>query len=361
MDDTNSFLAFVGAFADTEGDNLFSYRADAASGELTQLAATRAGENPSFLAVHPDGEYLYAINEVESGAVVAFSIDRRTGALSLVNRQPSGDAGPCHCSVDATGSYVMVAHYAGGSVSLLPIRDDGGLEAPADVVDHEGSSVDPERQTQPHPHSIATGPENRFVYVPDLGADRVVIYELDLENGELRPAESPRVSLHDGAGPRHFDIHPNGRVLYLLNELDATLATFDRDPRTGALEERATTATLPAAFDGDNLAADVHAHPSGRWVYASNRGHDSVAILEIGPRGGISRLVDRESTRGASPRNFALDPTGTFLYAENGETDAVVVFRIDSETGELEYTGQTIDVQQPSCMKVLSNRLAEDQ
>lgn len=281
MNDGDSCLVFVGTFSSGSDDNLFSYRVNSETGELTLLSTTQAGENPSFLAVHPSTAYLYVINEVANGEITAYSINRQTGTLSLLNRQTSGDAGPCYCSVDATGSCVMVAHYVGGSVSVLPIRSDGRLDGPTAVIEHEGSSVDPERQSQPHPHSIAPGPENRFVYVPDLGTDCIHTYKLDLENCTLHPSDSPAISLHGRAGPRHFDIYPQRRVLYLLNELDATLTAFDYDPEIGMLVQRDTTLTLPAEYDDENLAADIHIHPSGRWVYASNRGHDSIAVVEL--------------------------------------------------------------------------------
>lgn len=356
MNDEEPCLAFVGTYSSGSNDSLFTYRVDRETGDLTLLNTTQADENPSFLAIHPDGEYLYVINEVTDGKVAAYSIDHQTGALSLLNRQSSGDAGPCYCSVDATGTCVMIAHYVGGSVSVLSIRSDGALDEPTTVVEHEGASVDPERQTQPHPHSIAPGPENRFVYVPDLGTDRIHTYELDLESCTLHPADPPAVSLHEGAGPRHFDIHPQRRVLYLLNELDATLTTFDYDPEMGTLVQRGTTDTLPAEFDDDNLAADIHVHPSGRQVYVSNRGHDSIAVIELDNDGGITGRISHVPTRGACPRNFAFDPSGTFLFAANRESDAINVFRVDAATGELEYTGNEIDVHQPSCMKVVAPR-----
>lgn len=351
MSSPASYLAFVGTF--TDGDAVYTYRVDADTGATERLAASDAGESPSYLALHPGGTHLYAVNHVEDGTVVALEIDRETGALSRLNRRSTGGgASPCYCSVDATGSYVLIAHYRGGRVSMVPIEADGRVGDPTAVVDHHGSGPDPDRQTGPHPHSIVPGPDNRYVYVPDLGADRIVVYELDLDEGTLRPADPPAVTLHGGAGPRHLEFHPDGRFAYVINELDSTLTALERDPETGALTAIDTASTLPPEFEGENLGADVHVHPSGRWVYGSNRGHDSVAIFAI-EDDGRPRPVAHEPTRGAKPRVFALDPPGAHLFAANQDDDELVVFRIDGETGEPTATGHVAEVPRPTCVKFL--------
>lgn len=348
-----SYLAFVASPSESDENGIYSYRVDATTGELARVAATPAGENPSFLTVHPSREYLYAVDGVDDGTALAFSIDRETGTLTELNRESSGDAGPCYCSVDTAGRYLLIAHYSGGSVSMVPIGANGRLGEPTDVIVHEESNAGPDQQTQPRPHSIVPGPENRFAYVPDLGTDRVVVYEIDGENGKLQPVVSHHVGLHEGAGPRHFDIHPDDRFAYLLNERDSTLTAFERDADAGTLVEIETVSTLPTGFDGYNATADVHVHSSGQWLYASNRGQDSIAVFEIDGESGCPRLVDHQSTRGEWPRNFALDPAGNFLFAENKDTNDIVVFRIDEETGQLAYAGETRDVPQPMCMAFL--------
>jgi 6-phosphogluconolactonase len=353
MTDGDTYLAFVGTYTDADTDGIYSLRIDAGTGDVERIDAVPGGQDPSFLALHPDGEHLYAVNEADDGRVTAFAVDRGSGELTRLNSVACGDAGPCHCSVDATGSYVLAAHYAGGSVSMLPIEDDGRVGEPTSVVDHEGSSVDPDRQTAPHPHSITPGPENRFAYVPDLGTDEVVVYELDREAGALHPSDVGAVQVHPGAGPRHVDFHPNGRWAYLINELDSTMTVFAYDADTGGLEEIEHVSTLPAAFDGESYTADVHVHPSGEWLYGSNRGHDSIAHFGIDPTDGRLDLVGRPSTRGEWPRNFALDPPGAHLFAENRESDDVVVFDVDEDTGGLAATGHVAEIPEPACMVFL--------
>lgn len=345
-------LALVASSTDSS-ENLLSYRFDSERGALEPLDAVDGGSSPSFVADHPTEDLVYLVNETSDSTAVACSVDRATGSLSVENRQPTGGAGACYCSVDATGSSLLVAHYHGGVVSVLPIRPDGLLGEPADVVEHEGTSVDPDRQDQPHPHAVVPGPDNRFVYVPDLGADRVVVYRLDREAGALRSADPPSVSLHDGAGPRHLAFYPDGHA-YLINELDGTLTAFDWDAETGALEGVGTVGTLPADFEGENLCADVHVHPSGRYVYGSNRGHDSIVVGEIDRESGAVSVLDHESVRGEWPRTFALDPAGTHLFSANMHSDEIVAFDVDADTGLLSATGSVTEVASPKCVRLVS-------
>lgn len=345
MDDTDA-LAVVGTYSDADENGVFSYRVDRETGALESLDATPGGADPSFLAVHPDGERLYAVNETDPGTVRTLAIDPSSGELTELNSVDSGGDGPCYCSV--VSGHLVVAHYAGGVVSLLPIGDDGRIEAPVDVVEHEGSSVDPERQTQPHPHSAVGGPSGRYVYVPDLGTDRVVSYRLDDESGELD--RTGAVDLPDGAGPRHFEIGPDGDVAYVINELDSTIATLDLDDETGELSLRETVSTLPEGVAGDdNITADVHLHPSGLRLYGSNRGHDSIAIFDVDEDGGLA-AKGHESTRGEWPRHFAIDPTGEWLFAENMRSDAVVTFGVEPD-GTLAHADRETTVPQPVCMR----------
>jgi len=350
MSTRDSPLALVAARTDPDEAGLFSFRADPDTGGLDLRSSIPVGDGPKFLAVGPDGRRCYAVDTTdEGGSVVTVDVDPETAELSAAHRVPSGDEGPCYCSVDAAGSYVFVAHYSGGSVSMLPVDDDGRARAAAAVVEHSGSGADPDRQETPHPHAIVPGPDDRFVYVPDLGTDEIYVYEIDREGGDLLPADPPTVEIHDGAGPRHVDFGPDGEFAYLVGELDSTVTTLERDPETGALSPVETVPSLPEGFTGENLPADVHVHPSGEWVYASNRGHDSIAIFEVDDDG-CARPVGHESTRGAWPRDFALNPHGRYLYAENQNDGTVVVFGIDGETGALAATGDVVDVPRPGCL-----------
>lgn len=346
-------IAFVASRTNAT-ENLHSYRFVRDSGGLDSLDATTAGEAPTFLCVHPELDVLYVADSVDDGALTAVAFDRHTGEVSVVNAQPTGGAGPCYCSVDATGSYAFVAHYRGGSVSVLPVDEDGRLGERTQVVEHEGRGVDPDRQTAPHPHSIVPGPDNEFAYVPDLGTDRVVVYRIDLEDGCLDPVDSSTLPVHPGAGPRHLEFHPDERVGYLINELDSTITAFERNPETGALAAFQTVETLPAAFDGDNKTADVHVHPSGRFVYGSNRGHDSVASFAVDDDDRRLTPLGHESTRGEWPRNFAIDPTGASLLVENLHSDEIVTFDVDAETGTLDPTDESTAVPRPMCLAFLA-------
>lgn len=347
--------AFVGTYTDGDSDGI--YHLDVSTEEAPQLertGSTSVGDNPSFLALHPEKPVLYAVHEVEAGGASAFRIetDGETRTLSPLGRVESGAGGPCHCSVHPSGAFLFVAHYAGGAVSALPIGEDGALDAPSDVVHHEGSSRNPERQSAAHPHSITPDPEGRFLYVPDLGTDEVAIYEFDAENGLLDRVSG--VDARAGAGPRHLAFHPDGEFLYLINELDSTVCAYERDPTTGELTEIDVQSTLPDGFDGENLTADIHVHSSGEWVYGSNRGHDSIAVFAVDDDGAL-RPRGTVSTEGEWPRNFALDATGEVLFAENKNTDNIVSFRVDEETGGLEPTGSSVSVPQPVCLQVVSD------
>lgn len=343
-----------------KSEGIYRLAMDPASGALSHAGKTTGVENPSYLTLHPNGNYLYAANEVgdfggkSSGAVSAFAIDRATGSLTFLNQEPTDGAAPCHLMVDGTGRYLLTANYSGGSVAVHPIGSDGSLGKMSDFVQHVGTSVNPQRQKEPHAHSITLSADNRFAYAADLGLDRVLIYAFNADQGKITPAAQPWVRVHPGAGPRHFDFHPNGRYAYVINELDSTITTFACDAAGGGLIELQSLPTLPAAFEGRSHCADVHVHPSGNFVYGSNRGHDSIAIFAIDPNSGLLTAVGHESTQGKIPRNFVIDPTGTFLLAANQNTDNVVVFRIDQSSGKLAPTGDSLDVPTPVCLKFWS-------
>lgn len=304
-----------------------------------------------FLTPNSDGDRLYVANRPDPvGTVVAYAVDRDSGSLSRLNAgSTKGDGTPCYCSIDATDRWILTAQYDGGTVSVLPIDDDGRVDDATVVVEHEGSGPNEDRQSEPHPHCIRTGPDNAYAYATDLGADRIFVYDFDADAGTLEPADCGHVSVQAGAGPRHLEFHPNGRFAYLINELDSTVVAFEHDPKTGSLESFATEATIPESVEDENYPADIHVHPSGDYLYGSNRGHDSIAIFELDADGSPS-LIGTESTRGEWPRNFALDPAGEFLFAENADTDGIVTFRIGAD-GTLDATGDTLEVPSPVCMR----------
>jgi 6-phosphogluconolactonase len=247
---------------------------------------------------------------------------------------------------------VLVANYGGGSVCVLPILDDGQLDGATALVQHEGSSVNPRRQRGPHAHSVNVSPDDRFAFVADLGLDKVMIYRFDVTAGTLAPADPPWASVSPGAGPRHFAFHPGGKFAYVINELQSTVTAFAYDPERGSLDDLQTVSTLPSDFKDNNSTAEVLVHPSGNFLYGSNRGHNSIAVFAIDARTGWLSPVEKESTRGSTPRNFGIDPTGRYLLAANQASDAIVVFRIDKATGALTATGQEIEVPSPVCVRM---------
>lgn len=341
-------------------------RFNTTTGEITFVETLTGVVNPSFLAIHPSGRYLYSVSEMAeriegrpAGGIASFQIDPNTGSLTPLNIQPSGGTGPCHLVVDATGRYVLTANYASGSVAALPIREDGSLGQPTDIIQHEGSSINPQRQQEPHAHSINLDATNRYALAPDLGTDKVMIYELDLEKGKLIPnAAQPWARTRSGAGPRHLDFHPNQRFVYVANELDSTVAIFEFDASKGTMKEINTLSTLPEGYEESapekSWVADVHVHPSGKTVYVSNRGHDSIAIFDVDRDSGDLSPAGYVSTKGNFPRNFALDPNGNFLIAANQNSDDIYVFAIDPKTGGLTETPYSIEIPTPVCIKFLA-------
>ena len=355
----DGMLTYVGTYNSSEDDSIFIYRLDPDSGALTAVDAISGVSNPSFLALHPQYRYLYAVAEISEvdgqsgGGVAAFSIDPETGALTPLNQQSSVGTGPCHLSVDATGQVVLVANYGGGSVTALPLSADGSLGEATAFIQHGGSSANPQRQEGPHAHSIMIDPGNRYAFAPDLGIDQVVIYRLDPDQGTLTPNDPPWATVPAGEGPRHFAFHPSGRYAYVITELLNSVVAFAYDGDGGVLTELQRIPTLPAGFDGTSYCADIHVHPNGRFVYGSNRGHDSIVIYAIDESTGQLSLVGHESTQGEHPRNFAIDPTGHFLLAANQSTDNIVIFRIDESDGTLTPTGQVVEAPKPVCIKII--------
>jgi 6-phosphogluconolactonase len=351
-------LLYVGTY--TEGgrrDGIHLIRIDRRSGKLRRVASVDAGPNPSFLAIHPNGRVLYAVNEIEkyngkaSGAVGAFAIAADTGALSRRDQQPSEGGAPCFVSVDRTGQVVLVANYVGGSVALLPIQADGSLAPAMQVVQHTGRGPNTERQAAPHAHCIVADLSNRFVLAADLGADRVFVYRLDVEGKSLRHVEGGDAVMRSGAGPRHIAFHPTLPLVFVANELDSTVATLRFNAVRGTLSPLDTRSTVPTGWKGTNYPADIHLAPSGRTLYVSNRGHNSLAVFSVAESTGAIALDQVVSTDGDWPRNFSLDPTGRWLLVANQRSDSIVVFGRDQESGRLTPTRQRIAVPSPVCVR----------
>ncbi|MHC4394502.1 MAG: lactonase family protein [Planctomycetota bacterium] len=324
------------------------------TGKLSNPILAAEVRNPSFLEIHPGGKFLYTVSEAGgTGSVSAYAIDRDTGVLKLLNQQPSGGAGPCHVSIDHKGKNVLVANYSGGSASVIPIKSDGRLGEPTGFVQHKGSSVNPNRQKGPRAHSINVSRDNRFAFVADLGIDKIMIYRLDIEKGTIAANSPAFAKVKGGAGPRHFIFGANGKYAYVINELDCTITAFSYEPVSGGLTEVKTVTTLPDGFEGSNTCAEVRVHPSGKFVYGSNRGHDSIVVYRSELSKGTLTLVEHETTDIKTPRNFNIDPTGEFCLVANQGGDSVIVFRIDQMTGALEPTGHKISVSKPVCVRFL--------
>ena len=351
-------LLYVGTY--TEGgrpDGIYLIRMDRRSGKLRRVGSVNAGANPSFLAIHPNGRVLYAVNELEkyngraTGAVSALAIASDTGTLTRRNEQPSEGGAPCYVSVDRSGRVVLVANYVGGNVALLPIQADGTLAPATDVVQHTGTGPNAARQDAAHAHCIVTDPSNRFVLAADLGADRVFVYRLDLDGKSLRHVEGGDAVMRSGAGPRHIAFHPTLPLVFVANELDSTVTTLRFDAERGALSPLDARSTVPAGWTGTNYPADIHIAPSGRTLYVSNRGHNSLAVFSVAASTGALALDQVVSTEGDWPRNFSLDPTGRWLLVANQRSGSVVVFGRDQESGRLTPTRQRIELPSPVCVR----------
>jgi 6-phosphogluconolactonase len=348
--------AYIGTYT-TNGssEGIYILRMQTASGALRLDGLAARSTNPSFLALHPNGRVLYAVNEISefagqtSGAASAFAIDRGSAGLTPLNQVTSSGESPCYVSVDRTGRFALVANYNGGSVARIPLSGDGRLDGPGAVVRHEGHGPNPERQTKPHVHCAVPDPGNRYALVVDLGIDAVRVYRLDHRAGTMAVV-APGAVMRPGAGPRHLAFHPNGRFVYVVNELDSTLAAFRYDAERGMLEEIHTIANSPGGT-AKNFPADVHVAPSGRVLYSSNRGDDSIAVFAIDVSNGRLTPVQQVSSGGSWPRNFSLDPTGRFLLVANQRSNSIVGFRVDESTGRLTPNGQTVEVASPVCVR----------
>ena len=354
------YRVFVGTY--TGGDSIskgvYSCEFDAETGKLSDPVLAAELINPSFLAIHPSGKYLYAVNEVSegpgrgNGAVTALTINA-DGTLTKINHQASEGGAPCHCNVDSTGTNLLIANYGGGNVAVYPISEDGSLKPVSCNIQHEGSSVDKSRQQAPHAHSINVSSDNKFAYAADLGLDKIMIYKLDAEAHTLSPAKQPAALVTPGGGPRHFSIHPSGKFAYTNNEMTMVVTGFSRNSEDGSLKAIQEISTIPAGFDGRKSTAECLVHPSGKFLYVSNRGHETITAYTIDQETGLLTYVENEPTGGKEPRNFFIDPSGKWLLAENQNSDTVYVFSIDQQTGALKATGDFVTVGRPVCIRMV--------
>lgn len=344
-------FVYVGAYTESplgSADGIAIFRFDAASGALHPVQTTTDAPNPSFLTLDEKRHVLYAVNELDEGRVSAFACNPETGTLRFLNQQPSHGGAPCYISLDSSGRYALVANYSGGTVAVLPIAEDGCLEPATNVIHHQGASVRPE-QEGPHPHMVAPTPDGRFVLVTDLGTDQVLIYQLGIESGQLMSnlRGAGFVMAEPGAGPRHFAFAPNGHHLYVINELASTVSAYAYDGERGDLQLLQTVSTLPPGFAGQNACAHVAVAPDGRFVYGSNRGHDSIVIWAVDDERGGLTLIGHEATRGKTPRGFTIDPSGSWLLVANQESDTIVPFQRDPNAGTLSATAPITNTPSP--------------
>ncbi|MBG29774.1 MAG: 6-phosphogluconolactonase [Opitutae bacterium] len=353
-----SIWVYLGSYASSEDRGITLCKLDRANGKLEKVKVFGGHRNPAFLAVHPSNKFLYASNEIRdfkggnAGAITSFSIDAKTGGIKQLNQVSSKGAGPCHITIDADGKTLLVANYGGGSVASYRIGDEGDLSEAVSFIQHKGSSVNERRQKGPHAHSINLDPTNNRAYAADLGLDKVLVYKLS-KKGKLKPNDPPFAKTEAGGGPRHLNFHPTGKFAYVNLEMTSKVTAFVHDVKTGALEAIQTISTLPKDFSGHNSTAEIRIHPSGKFVYCSNRGHDSIAVFAIDQETGKLTLVEQEPSGGKTPRNFCIDPSGAFLLAANQSTNNVAVFRVDAKTGALTPAGSSIESVKPVCVRFL--------
>ncbi len=348
-------LVYVGTYTEPQSNSkgIYAYRFDNKTGKMAPLGLVAEGPNPTFLAVHPNGKFLYAINEIDeykgkkSGAVTAYSIDKATGKLTQLNQVSSGAAGPCHIVIDATGKAALVANYSGGAFASLPVMADGKLGEPASVIQLEGSGPDKARQAAPHAHSVVLTKNNKFVFGGDLGTDRVMSYRLDPATAKIAPNNPAFGMVKPGSGPRHLAFSPDQKHAWVLSEMASTITTFDFDANTGTLKDVDVISTLPADFKGQSTTAEIEVDAKGQHVYASNRGHDSIAVFDVDSKTGKLKFVQAVTTSGSIPRAFVLDPSGNFILAGNQKTNNISVLRIDKATGKLTPLGDRIELGAP--------------
>jgi 6-phosphogluconolactonase len=343
--DQTKYILYVGSY----GKSVMAYRFDAATGQLQTIGMTGEVVNPSFLAADKDFRYLYAVSEVEggTGAVAAFSIDRSSGSLHALNTQPSGGVAPCHLAVDKDSKMLIVANYGTGGVSAYPIGANGRLGEMSSLMTAKGSGPNTDRQDGPHAHEVVISSDNRIAYVPDLGLDQIRMYRLDPSTAKLTPNDPPFAKQSPGMGPRHLAFTPDEKFAYVMNELKSEVSVFARDAATGNLTKIQDVSSLAPGYAGENGPAEILVDSQGKFVYATNRGEDTIAVFAINPSDGKLTLVQSISAEGKSPRGLEIDPTGSFIFAGNQKTDNFVIYHIDKNTGKLTATGQVMHMPSP--------------
>ncbi len=347
----------TGTYTNGKSEGIYVFQFNSNDGTAKAVSSIKIS-NPSFVAVSPDEKFAYSVEEDaakngKEGEISAFSFDKQTGRLSFLNRKPTGGDHPCYVSVDKTGRWVAAGNYTSGSLSLMPVLADGSLGTATTIIKHEGSGPNKSRQASPHVHCTFFSPDNRFLFVPDLGIDKVMIYAFDETTGKLTAAKQPFAESVPGSGPRHISFHPSNKFAYLMQELSGTVTTFKY--KKGKLKNRQIISSMPAGDTSFAGSADIHVSPDGQFLYASNRAEsNTIAIFSINQKNGKLSLVGHQSTLGKTPRNFNFDPTGNFLLVANQNSDAIVIFKIDKQTGLLTDTNNRIDVGKPVCLKWIS-------
>jgi 6-phosphogluconolactonase len=349
----NEHYLLAGTYTSGKSEGIYVYKFNTTTGE-SKLISTAKTSNPSFLTVSPDQKYVYAVNENSPGSVTSFSFDKMTGKLEKLNQQPSNGMHPCYITIDQSGKWVITGNYTSGTISVNSVRPDGSLVASNDSIKHFGKGVNTARQEGPHVHSTILSKDNKYLYTPDLGIDKVMIYRFDNKSGKLTEAEMPFVKTEPGAGPRHFEIHPNGKFAYLMKELTGSVSVY-QVLENGGLNFLQTISALPRDFSGIIGSADIHVSPDGKFLYCSNRGEsNTIGILKIDAKTGLLTWAGHQSTFGKAPRNFNFDPSGNFLLVANQNSDEIVIFRRNKETGLLTDTGKRINIPNPVCLKWIS-------
>lgn len=354
---TEPILFGTGQVLEGKGKGIYTFEFDGRDGNLKLLGLSEGIVNPSYLVIDQAAKTIYAVNELkiyegqQTGTVSALRIGKHPWELQLLNRQVTMGTDPCHISLDKTGKFAAVANFRSGSITVYSIKADGRLWEQTSFVQHSGSSVDPKRQTGPHAHAVIFDSSNRYLLVPDLGLDKVMVYAFDQNTGLITFQEKKTLSIATGSGPRYLEQHPSGRFFYLVNELRSTITVLRVADGNFSLEAIQNISTLPDGYTGYSTCADLHISPSGEFLYASNRGHESIALFQIDRENGLLSSIGHVHTKGKTPRNFAIDPDGNYLLVANQDTDNIVVFSIDSTNGLLVETGIEVSVPTPVCIQ----------
>ncbi len=358
----NDFYLIAGTYTSGKSEGIYVYQFNSITGENKLVSSVNAS-NPSFLTVSPDEKFVYAVYENAdssrfflTGYVASFSFDKKSGKLSFMNKQESGGKHPCYVTIDNSGKWVFAGNYSSGSVAVLPVNIDGSLGNVIQSIQHAGSSVVKGRQEEPHVHATVLSKDNKFLYVPDLGIDKLMIYDFNKKSGSLKGANNPFVATKPGAGPRHFDFHPNGKFAYLMEEMSGRVSVY-QTAKNGNLILVQNISALPGDFLGAIGSADIHVSPDGKFLYCSNRGEsNTIGIFKIDPKTGMLTWIAAQSTLGNTPRNFNFDPGGNFLLVANQNSDEIVIFKRNSETGLLTDSGKRINIPNPVCIKWISTK-----